>query len=111
MAHAQLDDNYGDHPKVARLSDAAYRLHTNGIIFCARLLTDGRIDCEDVPGLVRKFRRAALVELVERRMWTPVEDHYLIHDYLDWNPSRSEVERRRSAAAKRQAEWRQSHGK
>lgn len=109
MAHAQLDDNYGDHPKIARLSDAAYRLHTNGIVYCSRQLTDGAIDAEDVRGLVRKFRPAALAELLMRGLWTAVEDQYLIHDYLDWNPSKAEVKRRREAARKRQQQWRDKH--
>lgn len=109
MAHAQLDDNYGDHPKVARLSDAAYRLHTNGIIFCGRQLTDGRIDADMVPLLVRRFRKAALLELVIAGLWIEAPDVYLIHDYLDWNPSKAEVMRRREASRKRQQNWRDKH--
>lgn len=112
MAHAHLDDLYADHPKVAGLSDAAFRLHTTGILYCARNLTDGLISSEDVPRLVRRFRRAALVELVDRTLWVPVLDGaYSITNYLDWNPSKAEVERRRELAAKRKAEWRASHGK
>lgn len=111
MAHAQLDDLYGDHPKIAGLSDAAYRLHTQGILFCARHLTDGLIPADEVPRLVRKFRRPALVELLDRGLWISVLDGaFSVHDYLDWNPSRAEVERRRAQAAKRKAEWRASHG-
>lgn len=112
MAHAQFDDQYGDHLKIAGLSDAAFRLHTLGIIYCSRNLTDGLIPVEDVPRLVRKFRRPALTELLERGLWAAVMDSaYVIHDYLDWNPSKTEVERRRAAAAKRKAEWRATHGK
>lgn len=111
MAHAQFDDLYADHPKVAGLSDAAFRLHTTGILYCARNLTDGLISADDVPRLVRKFRRAALVELVERGLWGNVlDDAYSIHDYLDWNPSKAEVEKRRAKAAQRKAQWRAAHG-
>lgn len=111
MAHAQFDDLYADHPKVAGLSDAAFRLHTTGILYCARNLTDGLISADDVPRLVRKFRRSALVELVDRGLWVNVlGGAYSIHNYLDWNPSKQEVERRRAQAAKRKAEWRANHG-
>lgn len=106
MAHAQLDDLFGDHPKIAGLSDAAFRLHTLGILYCARHLTDGVIAADEVPRLVRRYRKAALVELVERGLWLDVlGGAFSIHDYLDWNPSRDEVERRREAAAKRKRKW------
>lgn len=112
MAHAQLDDHFGDHMKIAGLSDAAFRLHVCGILYCSRGLTDGLIPADDVPRLVRRFRRPALAELLERNIWTSVMDGaYVIHDYLDWNPSRAEVERRRAAAAKRKAEWQARNGK
>lgn len=111
MAHAQLDDLYGDHPKIAGLSDAAFRLHTLGILYCARHTTDGVIAAEEVPRLVRKFRKAALVELMDRGLWVNVLDGaFSIHDYLDWNPSREEVERRREAAAKRKRKWQERQG-
>lgn len=108
MAHAQLDDLYADHPKVAALSDAAFRLHTAGILYCNRHLTDGLIAGDEVPRLVRKFRRTALAELTAPScgLWCDVlGGAYLIHDYLDWNPSRAEVEARRAAAAKRKRKW------
>lgn len=112
MAHAQLDDLYGDHPKIAGLSDAAFRLHTLGILYCARHLTDGLVPHDEAPRLVRRFRKVALVELLDRGLWTDVLDGaYVIHDYLDWNPSRAEVERRREQAAKRKAQWRSANAK
>ena len=108
MAHAKFDDLFGDHPKIAGLSDAAFRLHTLGILYCSRHLTDGLIAADEVPRLVRRFRKSALAELVASGLWINVLDGaYSIHDYLDWNDSREEVERRRELAAKRKQQWRE----
>ncbi|MGH3735846.1 MAG: hypothetical protein ACRDT6_09535 [Micromonosporaceae bacterium] len=93
MAWPTIDDGFPDHPKVAGLSDAAFRLHVSGICYSARHLTDGIIDAAMVPRLVPAFRRRTLVELVDRGMWiqVPFGDAYSIHDYLEWNRSREQV--------------------
>jgi len=102
MPYATFDDNFADHPKVAGLSDTAFRLHVAGILYCNRYLTDGLIAADEVPRLVRRYKRTSLVELVERGIWTSVLDGaYAIHDYLDWNDSRAQVEKRRADAAER----------
>ncbi len=105
MTWVTFDDGFPDHRKVAGLSDAAFRLHVAGICHCARHLTDGLIDAEEVPRLVRRYRRGALSELVDRGLWVAVGDRaaYAIHDFLDWNLSRDRVIRRREAAARRKA--------
>jgi hypothetical protein len=100
MAYATFDDMFPDHPKVAPLSDQAFRLHVAGICYCSRHLTDGLVAADDVPRLVRRFRKAALDELVDRMLWAPAGGGlaYSIHDYLDWNLSREKVEERRRVA-------------
>lgn len=110
MPYVKLDDNYADHPKVTRLSDAAFRLHTSAIIRSGRYLTDGRIEFDDVPRLVPKFRKQAVDELLDKGLWEQNGTGYLIHDYLDWNPSRTQVERAKKAAARRKAQWRRQQG-
>ena len=111
MAYARFDDNYTDHPKVAALSDAAFRLHVAAVCYCARLLTDGLIDAGEVPRLVRAYKKSALKELIERRLLLPVTVEgdvamYEVHDYLSHNDSRSMVLDRRSKACERQARGR-----
>lgn len=114
MPHAEVDDNFADHGKVWRLSDAAFRLHTSGILYCARLITDGFVPANKVQKLVPKFRVKALDELVSAGMWTAVGIDqvvsYEIHDYLDWNPSRAQIEERRKKAAQRKAKWLRGRG-
>ena len=101
MPFATLDDNFPDHPKVFGLSDAAFRLHVSGIVYCARHKTDGNVPVEKVRTLVPRFRPAALRELVDRGMWQDVlGGAYYVHDYLDWNLSREQIDSRREARAR-----------
>jgi hypothetical protein len=92
MTWANFDDQFPKHPKVIGLSDAAFRLHTSGICYCAQFRTDGVIAAEVVPLLVPRFRPRSLDELLDRRLWAPRGVDYEIHDYLDWNRSRAEIE-------------------
>lgn len=100
MAYASFDDQFADHPKIAALTDSAFRLHTAGILYCARHLTDGLIPADEVPRLVRRYRKASLDELTDRALWVAAGagQAYTIHDYLDWNLSRHQVEKRRIVA-------------
>jgi hypothetical protein len=44
----------------------------------------------------------AATDLVTSGLWEPVEDGYLIHDYLDYNPTGEQIAIGRAAAAERQ---------
>lgn len=107
MAWVKFDDGYADHRKIAGLTDAAFRLHTAGILHCGKHLTDGLIEADEIPRLVRKYRKAALAELTDKALWIPVMDSaaYVIHDYLQWNDPAEKVIARRDAAVKRKADW------
>ncbi|MDO8308579.1 MAG: hypothetical protein Q7V58_09540 [Actinomycetota bacterium] len=113
MAWVTIDDQFPEHRKVAGLTDAAFRLHFCGIAYCSRQLTDGLIETDAIPTLVRKYRPAALAELVERGLWKPIAIGegkpavYEIHDYLQWNQPREVVLARKEKAAKRAKESRE----
>lgn len=95
MTWVKLDDAMPEHPKVVGLSDAAFRVHISAICYVARNELDGRISA----GAVRQFGWTRKVrELVEARLWDPLEDGFEIHDYLEYNPSRAESEERRARA-------------
>lgn len=102
MPYASFDDHFPDHPKIAPLSDAAFRLHVAGICYAARHLTDGIVPAVEVPRLVRAYRKTSLAALTaEAALWVPRPGgDYEIHDYLDWNLSRAKVLERRENAAK-----------
>jgi hypothetical protein len=95
-----LDDQFPEHPKVVALSDGAFRLHVSAIAYANRFLTDGILQAEAIGRLIPRYRKSYLDELLRRMLWVEVMPGvYEIHDYLDWNKSRAEVEKRREARA------------
>lgn len=95
MPWIRFEDNFPEHPKVLALSDAAFRLHVRAIAYCSRHLTDGTLSTAAARSLGARTRLTG--ELVEVRLWTPSDDGYLIHDYLDYQPSKEDIKKRRAA--------------
>lgn len=113
MPFLNLDDNFADHPKVDALSDGAFRLHVAGLCYASKHKTDGFIPAHRVSRLTRSYRARHLGELMEARIWLPADGGHTIHDYLDWNRSREQIEadqerirKARSAAGKKGAQSR-----
>lgn len=104
MPYLNLDDNFADHPKVDALSDGAFRLHVSGLLYVSRHLLNGRLPGDKVTRLVPRFRKQSLTELLDRALWLPVIDGYEIHDYLDWNKSREQIETQRDHLKKVRSE-------
>ena len=144
MVWVRLDDDFPDHPKIVSLGDLtplAGWLHICGLCYCNRYLTDGVIPRTKVKtlasfehigietaavggscGIGHDIEVGELVDaLIEAGMWEERESDYRIHDYLDYQPSKAQVEALqevRSEAGKRGAasRWRsgvdgKSHGK
>jgi hypothetical protein len=111
----RLDDQFPIHRKVSVLTDAAYRLHTEAICWCARNGTDGLIRRDELATLGQRARPRLVGELVSRGVWhhsghdcdrcVHPADGWVIHDYLTYQPTREEVERERAAKAERQRRW------
>jgi hypothetical protein len=124
MPWVRFDDQFPIHRKVDGLSDAAYRLHTSAIFWCARNLTDGFVSEDDLDGVTARVRTPARFasECVKRGTWhearfdcpspkcaAPVDaDGWVIHDYMEYQPSREQVLADRKKAAERQARWREA---
>jgi hypothetical protein len=98
VSYLQVDDRFADHPKVAVLSDAAFRAHVSALCYCSSHLTDGVFPTTVAMRLARPKVR---IELLASGVWMEAPGGYAVHDYLDWNPSRAEVLARRES--KRQA--------
>lgn len=85
----------------------AFGLWTAAGLHCARDLTDGFIDPEWLEDTlddakISAKKRAALIESLVERGWFDRDEHGLrVHDYLDFNPSRADVEAQRAAAAEK----------
>lgn len=116
MSWAKLDDRFHENRKIKRAwrrFPAALGLHVMAITYCAGHATDGFVDAEFVEEKMpreRDFARAVEV-LVDAGLWEAVEDGWVIHDFLDYNPSRSDREKQHQAkveAGRRggRAKWR-----
>jgi hypothetical protein len=124
MPWVRFDDQYTIHRKVDGLSDAAFRLHTSAIFWCARNLTDGFVSREDLDGVTARVRTPArfAAECASRGAWHeatapcasekcpgPVDgDGWVIHDYWQYQPTKAQVLADREKAAARQEKWRKA---
>ncbi len=102
----KLDDAMPDDPDVDSLSDGAFRLYVAGICYCGRYLTDGYIDADRIPRLVRRYRAAYVTELLNRGLWL---DHlpggYIVRNFTKWNKTREHWKKEAEKAAVRKATW------
>lgn len=122
MSWLKIDDGMGSHKKTRRLIKkgtnsaglAAFGLHALALLHASEYLTDGFVEAEFVAetlddARVRGKNRALLVELlVAGGQWEEVEGGWNIHDYLDHNPSKTEVQARRQKESERKARGRRT---
>lgn len=95
MTWVKLDDHFPRHPKIVGLDIRAKWAFIEVLCYCAEYLTDGR-----VPAGVISDKDAE--PLLSNGLLEP-DPHgtYLVHDYLEYNPPRAEVEGSRDAARER----------
>jgi hypothetical protein len=106
MTWARLDDLFPTHRKIRRLSHAAFRLHVSAICWCNLNLTDGFIPAEELRHVadVTAPKKYA-TELVDAGVWDLTDDGWMIHDFLEYQPSAQKVHAERDAKKKRQERW------
>lgn len=104
MSWLRIEGKAPQHPKIAPLSDAAFRLHFTAMCWCVEHLTDGHVPFE-IPKTLTSTQRGkrlgdALKDLESRGLWhaTP-GGGWMIHDFLDWNPSAEETRAKRAIRA------------
>lgn len=102
MSWVRLDDHFPTHPKMVAAGHEAAWLHVCALCYCAEHLTDGRVPKAMVPRLsdCRNPRRLA-DRLVEVNAWEVDGDEFVLHDFLEFNPSREQVLLERAAAKER----------
>lgn len=104
MAWLRLDDAFADHPKIVAAGPLAGWLHICGLLYSARLLTDGFIPTGQVRKLADVENALELAQqLCQAGLWEPCDGGYQIHDYLEYNPSREETLRKRESDRQRKA--------
>ena len=101
MPWVKLDDSTDTHRKVRRAGNEAFGVWARSLCYSAGALTDGHIDPEWLEE--RAGRRAPKISelLLVSGLWEPNDDGWLIHDYLDFNPSRASVLAKRKADSER----------
>ena len=111
-----LDDGFDTHPKVRKAGNAAVGLFVRLGVHATKHLTEGHLDGAIVRdyGTDATVRKLITVGMLHahghacRRCPQPVEGGYYIHDYLDYNKSRAQIEAAREAARKRQNRGRET---
>lgn len=121
MTWVKLDENFSNHPKILAAGPLAGWLHVCGLCYCNKYLTDGFLPYAVIPTLAN-FRglsietggiknmatfhddadaEALADTLVRTGVWDEVDGGYNVHDYLEYNPSKAQVEeeRRKKQAA------------
>lgn len=110
MAWFALDDGFDSHPKVRKAGNAAVGLFVRLGVHATKHLTEGHLDGDIVTayGTAATIRKLLTVGMLHEpghgcpRCPQPAADGYYIHDYLDYNKSRAQIEAAREAARKRQ---------
>lgn len=92
--YIKVHDGIEDHPKVAPLSDKAFRLLITTWGWCSRHLTDGL-----VPLSVwnRRGNKRSRNELVDAKLVEVRDQHVLMHDYPKHQRTAAEVDEKREA--------------
>lgn len=116
----RFDDQFPIHRKVAPLDDATYRLLSEAVFWCARNTTDGRIAADELPTISPRATKPRVANLVRRGSWheagyicdsdrcpEPGPDGWVIHDYLEYQPTKERVKADLAAKAERTRRWRE----
>lgn len=107
MPWVKLDDRFPSHRKIALLSDRAFRLHVSAICWCSENLTDGRITDRELQHVAHiRGLKATAKQLEDAGLWDRTDDGWIVHDFLDYNPSREQVQAERKKNAERQERFR-----
>lgn len=113
MPYAKLHDGYESHAKtqlVDLTAGTAIALHCKALAHCARQLSDGHVSDAWIRGQLASLRprqrEQVLAYALDVGLFEADQDGFRVHDYLDYNDSRTEVEKKRASAARRQQDAR-----
>lgn len=101
MTWAKLSDDYPD--QTARLSDAAFRTHTEGLCWTMRRETGGHIMRRDLLRFAETdLPNEAVAELVSLGYWVEQSDGWRIVHHMEHQPEPDVIRKRRENDAERQ---------
>ncbi len=102
MSWLKLDDQIFLNRKVARCDPETKLLYIVGLTYCANQLTDGEIPEDVLPllagmaGIDKQNAKQSASKLLDVCLWLATPDGWQIPDYLEYNPSREQVEHNRN---------------
>lgn len=100
MSWAKLDDTFWMHPKILIAGNTAAGIYARMLAYCGCYLTDGLVPQAIVTTIVGKDNKA-LQALIDLNMLEPLETgSVFIHNYLEFNRSKREVDEDRKTRAK-----------
>lgn len=102
MTWIKLEDKAPRHPKVAGLTDKAFRVWVTSMCYASEFLTDGILP----PAYLITVKKAVQDELIAARLWDKDGDVTSIHDYLGHQTSKASVERKKEKTRDRQSRFR-----
>jgi hypothetical protein len=111
MSWVRLDDQFANHAKIMSVSSDAFRLHVTAMCWSASQLTDGAVPVAATRqlGWFCTDLKQATAELVLAELWEMAPGGgWLIHDYLEYNPSKEQVLKERAEAKERMQNKRKS---
>ena len=95
MAWVRLEDTFCEHPKIEPLDDGPFRLHVRAICYANRNLTDGFVPAVAARAMGGARHKSATKALVDAGLWELARGGYRIHDFLEFQPAREAVLKRR----------------
>jgi len=102
--------DFADHPKALGLSAESCWMYVCGLSYSAKYFTDGRIPKAQLTRLSNVRSAARCTEaLISAGLWkwSSCGQSVVIHDYLEWQTSKAEVEEIREKSRLRQEKTRQ----
>ena len=106
--YLRLYDDFAEHPKVLRLSDRALRVHIAALCYSSRNATNGHIPKKALASFGGTPKHSA--ELTGLNIWEPGDGGWVIHDYLEYQRSKAQIDAEREAARKRMGQNRKRSG-
>lgn len=92
MSWVKVDDGFPDHPKTLVLSLAAQGLWLVGLCYANRLMTDGQVPAALLRRMGDQAAWPAAEELMAVGLWHETATGWEIHDYLQYQRSRTQIE-------------------
>src|SRR5260221_521493 len=110
MTWVALDDQFFSHPKTLRAGRDARDVFLVAVGYCGQHLTDGLIPAGALPMIgslaIGGDATECAVKLVAVGLWEETDGGWQVHDYLEYQQSKSQVDHRKEKAAERQTNFR-----